>query len=38
MKNIHKLVSIMLSPIWFPIACISDRFAFWLIDHKWIGD
>ena len=25
-------------PLWFPIACISDTFAMWCIDHGFFGN
>ena len=36
-RILKKHAVYILFPIWFPIACFWDNFAFWLIDHDFIG-
>ena len=36
-KKIFKFAAIaVLFPVWFPLACMWDKFALWLIKNDWI--
>lgn len=34
-KLFKKICFYLLSPIWIPLAIISDTFCFWLIEKGW---